>query len=430
VIGIIHRGTKEIGGSCVELAAGRTRILIDMGMPLVDEKGERFDSTVVENRSIPELISSRILPPIKGLYQGDAKGFDAVLLSHSHLDHYGLLRFINRDIPVLMSSGSQKLIEISSLFINANVQPKNVRIFKQFKPQTIGDFTVTPYLVDHSAFDATAFLVEGNGRRLFYSGDFRGHGRKGVLFERFLARPPSNINCLLMEGSMMDRVIGRYVDEKAIEGKFTQIFKEKDNIAFVFCSSQNIDRLVSVYRAAKRSESTMVIDLYTAYILDRLRTEHEHLPQYDWPHIRVKYFMSHRDTLKRSNNKNLLDKYSKTAITIEEINSDRKNIVMLMRDNSIFRACLRKMPDLEGSLAIYSMWDGYVNDRFLDTLKRHKIEYRYIHTSGHAVLDDLQKLAEALKPKSLIPIHTFRAHEYSRHFKNVRMVNDGEQVTI
>jgi len=427
---IIHRGTKEIGGSCIELASGNTRILIDMGMPLVDEKGERFDSKVVENRSIPELISSRILPPIKGLYQGSAKGFDAVLLSHSHLDHYGLLRFINPDIPFFMSSGSKTLIEISSQFINTKVDLHNVTVFEQFKPLVIGELTITPYLVDHSAFDAAAFLVEGSGRRLFYSGDFRGHGRKGVLFERFLAHPPSNIDCLLMEGSMMDRDIGRYVDEKAIEEKFTQIFKEKDNIAFVFCSSQNIDRLVSIYRAAKHSGSTMVIDLYTAYILDRLSTGHSHLPQYDWPHIRVKYFIAHRDTLKRSNNKHLLDKYSKTAITIEEINSNRKYIVMLMRDNSIFRACLRKMPDLEGALALYSMWEGYVTDRFRATLKRHKIDYHYIHTSGHAVLGDLQKLAEALKPKSLIPIHTFHAHEYSRYFENVRLVNDGEQVTL
>lgn len=426
----IHRGTKEIGGSCVELASGNTRILIDMGMPLVNNNGEPFDTEVVENKSIADLLESGVLPSIKGLYQGEEKGIDAVLLSHSHLDHHGLLRFINPDIPVFMSSGSNKLIEISSQFINTHVKPNNVRVFEQFKPLTIGDFTIIPYLVDHSAFDAVAFLVEANGKRLFYSGDFRGHGRKGVLFERFLAHPPSNIDCLLMEGSMLGREVGEYVDEKAIEEKLTRIFKEKENIAFVFCSSQNIDRLVSIYRAAKRAGSILVIDLYTAYILDRLHTEHSHLPQYDWPHIQVKYFRAHREALIHSNNKDLLRKYGKTAITIQEINLNRKHIVMLMRDNSIFRACLRKMPDLEGALALYSMWDGYVTDRFMNTLKRHKIDYHYIHTSGHAVLGDLQKLAEVLKAKYLIPIHTFHANEYSRYFKNVSLVTDGEQVII
>lgn len=37
----------------------------------------------------------------------------------------------------------------------------------------LGPFTVTPYLVDDSAFDAYALLVEAVGRRVLYSGDLR-----------------------------------------------------------------------------------------------------------------------------------------------------------------------------------------------------------------------------------------------------------------
>jgi ribonuclease J len=33
----IHRGTKEIGGSCVEVWTENTRILLDFGMPLVEK---------------------------------------------------------------------------------------------------------------------------------------------------------------------------------------------------------------------------------------------------------------------------------------------------------------------------------------------------------------------------------------------------------
>jgi ribonuclease J len=39
----IHRGAKEIGGSCVELQSENLRILIDFGLPLVDENREQFD---------------------------------------------------------------------------------------------------------------------------------------------------------------------------------------------------------------------------------------------------------------------------------------------------------------------------------------------------------------------------------------------------
>ena len=39
----IHRGTKEIGGSCVEVWTASTRMLLDFGMPLVDEHGDDFN---------------------------------------------------------------------------------------------------------------------------------------------------------------------------------------------------------------------------------------------------------------------------------------------------------------------------------------------------------------------------------------------------
>jgi len=36
----IHRGTKEIGDSCVEVWAESTRILLGFGMPLVEKNGK------------------------------------------------------------------------------------------------------------------------------------------------------------------------------------------------------------------------------------------------------------------------------------------------------------------------------------------------------------------------------------------------------
>jgi ribonuclease J len=35
--------------------------------------------------------------------------------------------------------------------------------------------------MDHAAFDVFAFLIESGDTSLFYSGDFRLHGRKGKL---------------------------------------------------------------------------------------------------------------------------------------------------------------------------------------------------------------------------------------------------------
>jgi ribonuclease J len=73
------------------------------------------------------------------------------------------------------------------------------------RPLQIGSFTVTPFLVDHSAFDAYALLIEAGGRRLFYSGDIRFHGRKAATVERLIRSPPDSVDVVLLEGTQVGR---------------------------------------------------------------------------------------------------------------------------------------------------------------------------------------------------------------------------------
>ena len=141
---IIHRGTKEIGGSCVELKSEKVRIIIDLGMPLVNDRNERFDNKIVEGKSIAELIENRTLPKINGLYAGEQKEIDAVLISHPHQDHYGLLKYINREIPVYLSKGAFALIQASDIFFSCKNKPANVTTFEIKEPYTIGYIKITP----------------------------------------------------------------------------------------------------------------------------------------------------------------------------------------------------------------------------------------------------------------------------------------------
>jgi len=49
-------------------------------------------------------------------------------------------------------------------------------------------------LIDHSAYDSYVFLIEAEGKRLVYSGDFQGHGRKGKSPTSLLEHPPKDID--------------------------------------------------------------------------------------------------------------------------------------------------------------------------------------------------------------------------------------------
>ena len=427
---IIHRGTQEIGGSCVELQSGKSRILLDFGMPLVNDKKEPFDSKILIDKSLSDLKKLKILPDIKGLYKDEEKAIDAIIISHSHMDHYGFLRYVHPDIPIYMSEGAKILMEISDIFIPHKIGNINATVLKKHKKLSIGNFSISPYPVDHSAFDARAFLVEAEGKRLFYSGDFRGHGRKSVLFERMISKPPEDIDTLLMEGSMIGRGNQAYKDENVVQSRIEKVLRSSNNITFLFCSSQNIDRLVSAYKACIKTGHIFIIDIYTAYILDKLRKVSKGIPQFNWRNIKVKFTKNQADTLAKKVSTKLLYHYNTQKIDIFEINRKKNKILMLARDNSIFPNIIKGIDGTRGATVIYSMWGGYLNDRFRDFCANKGLIIEQVHTSGHATVSDLKAFAKALNPKKLVPIHTFESQKYIQLFDNVVSAKDGETIHV
>ena len=425
----IHRGAHEIGGSCVELCSnsGKTSIVIDVGMPLVTPDMLPFEWRHYKDLSQEQLLEQRILPAVEGLYSNQKPSISAVVLSHAHQDHYGFIRFLHRDIPVFMSIGTKSLVEVSNLFLGTGVNLDQVQTFTMWQSFQGREFTITPYLMDHSAPDAAAFLIEADGQRLFYTGDFRGHGRKLVLLERLLANPISKVDCLVMEGSMIGREEGRYKDEDSVEQAIYDVIADQQSHVFVFCSSQNVDRLVSIYRAVKRTRKTLVIDLYTAFVLDKLSSISSHIPQFDWKEIRVLYAYSHAKKLAEYD-RELLYKYKRAKIEWEEIKATPQDMVILSKDNFYFRRIiLPKLGANSGTKAIYSMWHGYLERTDLaQFLESNNIGLLEIHTSGHAYVEDLKKLAEVLAPRFVVPIHTFHPDQYGSIHRNILQLEDNQ----
>ena len=139
---------------------------------------------------------------------------------------------------------------------------------------------------------------------------------------------------------------------------------------------------------------------------------------------------SHAEALAKAGYRDLLYAYNKRKIDVFEINRKKEKILMLARDNSVFPLILKQIKAVQGAKIIYSMWEGYLTDEFKEYCNQKKLEIEYVHTSGHATLDDLKAFAKALKPKALIPIHTFEPEKYPDLFDNVRILNDSEVFSL
>jgi hypothetical protein len=63
---------------------------------------------------------------------------------------------------------------------------------------------------------------------------------------------------------------------------------------------------------------------------------------------------------------------------------------------------------------------------FQNWLENHQIPLTHCHTSGHAPVDDLRRLADAIAAKRLVPIHSFEPNAYKQLFQNFEIRNDGE----
>jgi len=438
---IIHRGTHEIGGSCVEIQSKKSRILIDIGMPLVKKDGDRFDFREYENVPGPELVKEKVLPDIGGVYawNTDKKMIDGVLISHPHIDHYGFFGYLHKDICFYLGEATKKIIDLTVIFTPVEGSISNYHTIQSGKSFRCGDFKITPYLMDHSAFDSHAFLVEADGKSLIYSGDFREHGRKQRAFQWFLENAPENIDVLLLEGTVLGRGLkgkgaGEFKSETEIEDETVKLLKASKSMTLLYFSAQNIDRLVSFYRASLKKGKIFVIDFYTASILGCLK-DYAMIPypSENYANIRVffPYWLCRRIT--QQGKEELMYRYKGYKITRKEI-SDRSGEIMMMVRPSMLKD-LGLIKNMEGATFIYSLWEGYLQDyslqKMMRFIKKKNMKFYQVHTSGHAEIATLKKVVKKLKPGKIIPIHTFHPDKYSGLFnRKIEQASDEEVFVV
>ena len=131
---VLGSGSK---GNSTLVATERTRLLIDAGLSRRD--------TYARLAAVGER----------------THGFDALLITHEHIDHIRSLRFLALDLqaPVFATRRTREVVAW---------EPK-LEIFRDItpgQPFTVGDIEVTPFSIPHDAIDPVAFTLESEGIKI------------------------------------------------------------------------------------------------------------------------------------------------------------------------------------------------------------------------------------------------------------------------
>jgi len=130
-ISVLGSGSR---GNCTLIATERTRLLVDAGL--------NRKETYARLASLGER----------------AEAFDAILISHEHIDHVRGLRLLALDL--------QAPVYISPVTRDSMTWDPKLQRFEHFTPGqkfSVGDIEVTPFSVPHDAVDPVAFALETQG---------------------------------------------------------------------------------------------------------------------------------------------------------------------------------------------------------------------------------------------------------------------------
>lgn len=394
----VYRGTHEIGGSCIGIRTAQTSLLLDIGSSLT---GEGFE-----------------LPN---------EHFDAILISHAHQDHYGEISS-TENADIYSGKATKVLIDITREFTGKPVLTNPWRMFEDKTPFMVGDIKITPFLIDHSAYDSYMLLLEAENKKILYTGDFRLNGRKGDFSKIQIETMPEDIDLCICEGTTLMREDSP-TPEKQIEKELISVFKEKCPI-LINASAQNIDRIVSITRACLIAGKKFVIDPYAAYVLEKL--DNKHIPNAKFDCVNVFYPMALSKRIAEKD-VSILYRYKNKRVSTQELNEQLNDVVMLVRPSMLADLKIR-IKNLQNAIFIHSMWKGYWDDSKLDNFKafinEQGMRVQFIHTSGHAYKNEILFLLDTLKPKTVLPVHTENPTIFKQFYPNVVFMNDKEEFIL
>lgn len=401
----IHRGTHQIGGCVTEYEHNGHHLFVDYGETLPGE---------IKNESLE----------IEGFTKGDLS-HSALFITHYHGDHIGRVNELPSELPIYIGVVAKEIQLTYSSHMNnkqhvALVERLNgAKTFTSGANVEFGPFCITPIHVNHSAFDAYAFVIEAEDVKVLHTGDFRMHGfGKEDTLQQIKKTIGERVDYVVCEGTNVART-DNSISEKDLQQQFVEHFcPNKGHI--VYSSTTNIERLFIIYHAAIKAGLDFYVDEFQRQLMDIAVNS-----DMSWKDAYLFHYIKGHEPQVLFENFFVAEKFKRYL--------DSKGFVLIARANEQFDKLIERLPCEK--VRYLSMWEGYVDSEnaaySANLAKSVGADYVYLHTSGHCNPQDMDEFFSQTNPLGIIPIHTDSPNDFVSRFSKkwpIILLNDGESI--
>ena len=419
-----HSGVLTIGGTIIEIAYEDSHIFFDFG-------SEYNPSAEVQPNDLQGLLDENLVPYLNNIfdpkipligYESKENTFKntAVFLSHIHLDHSKIVNYLNPEIPLYTLEGTKSLLNtlninndfIFPLYEKQASNTREVVGVKENEVVEVGKIKVKVMPVDHDAYGASGLVIETPDLTIAYTGDIRLHGYRENDTLNF-CKASENCDVLLIEGvSVSFQEFGdpiretEAVNEPELIEKINEVVNNNPNkqITFNYYIS-NVERILNIIKSNPR---TVVLDAYYSYVVKEASGIETYYYQLDDKGYGL-------DEKLKVDFEELLNDESKyfwqlDTLALEHINKLKSGGIYIHTD----------------AQPLGAFDPAY--EPFIKQCGEYNIEFMNIPCSGHARPYDLIKIINLIKPKLLVPIHSYRPEKLYNENGAVLLPKKGQTI--
>ena len=383
-----YGGVGVIGSTKVVVEQDGHRVVLDMGLDIPGREGlVRAPLSLTPGSELRTRMRLGEAPPIERLYRpesvegtgvpGGADGRTALFVTHAHIDHVGLLGWVDPAVPVHAAGETVAMLdalEATGQGLEGGHVP--VRPLPEGETVAVGPLVVERVAVDHDIPGASGYLVHTEDGVVAYTGDLRLHGRHPERTERFAERA-RGAAALVCEGTTLSADPRQTVRFEAdVDAAFEAELRRTPGLVLMSAYPRDLERVEAFAAIAARCGRRLL-----------------------WPPATAAFLRA----------MGLDDVRALDATALDDVRREPSRFVVQLAVSAL--ETLLDLPAGPGAVFLHANGEplgpfqaGW--DLLQQWLARLQVPFTSIGASGHATPHDLHRVVEEVAPAVLYPVHS------------------------